>query len=155
MTYYEKYLKYKNKYIFLKNQLAGANIEAFVSQLDEADLKNSLINLDFFFNYNKNKNSVLSNFSNFTNYNLVNSPVKRIGTESNNGFINLLEFKLRHTSFLTVMKSSLQMNADNNYYEYIVGNCINKIKSYLPNFVYTFNYMNLNKTLLWKLRNFI
>ena len=64
MNYYEKYLKYKNKYIYLKNQLAGANSqnETFVSQLDEADLKNSLINLDFFFNYNKNKNSVSINY---------------------------------------------------------------------------------------------
>jgi hypothetical protein len=141
MNYYQKYLKYKNKYIYLKNQLAGE------------DNQDQINNLEFFFNYNKSKKKILNNFSNFTNYNLVNSPVKRIGTESNNGFINLLEFKLNQRSFLTVMKSSLQLDADNNYYEYIVGNCINKIKSYVPNFVYTFNYMNLTENLKNKLKN--
>jgi len=141
MNYYEKYLKYKNKYIYLKNQLAGSGIQ---------DQYN---NLEFFFNYNKSKKNILNNFSNFTDYNLVNTPIKRIGTPSNNGFINLLEFKTRFKNFFTIMKSSLTIDADNNYYEYIVGNCLNRIKTFAPNFVYTFNYMNLSEKLKNKLKD--
>ena len=31
-------------------------------------------------------------------------------------------------NFQTVMKTSIKMKSDNNYYEFVVGNCINKIK---------------------------
>jgi hypothetical protein len=48
--------------------------------------------------------------------------------------------------FATVLKTSLTKDADNNYYEFVVGNCINKFKEYYPNFVYTFKYLNLEKS---------
>ena len=45
------------------------------------------------------------------------------------------------------------INTDNNYYEYKVGKCINKIKEYFPNFIYTFNYNFINNNLLSKYYN--
>ena len=43
MTYYEKYLKYKNKYILIKNQIGGGNITKHI--LDLIKNKNYIVNL--------------------------------------------------------------------------------------------------------------
>jgi hypothetical protein len=43
------------------------------------------------------------------------------------------------------MKTSVKMKSDNNYYEFVVGNCINKIKEYFPNFLMSFNYLNISE----------
>jgi len=101
-------------------------------------------NLEFFFNFNKSRNHILQKYSNLTN---LQSPIKRIGTASANGFINKLSFSNSrdNRNLLIAMKTSQRQDADNNYYEFTVGRCINKIKRYLPNFVYTFDFMNVNQ----------
>lgn len=127
-----KYLKYKLKYLKLKG---GAN--------------NNEDNLDFFLNFNTVKDSYLAKYGNFINKDLIISPIKRIGSPSANGFINLISYKNIRDSkiFKTVLKTSVQLNSDNNYYEYVVGNCINIIKEFVPNFIYTFTFSNLDPNL--------
>jgi hypothetical protein len=137
--YKNKYLKYKNKYLDLKNITENENtIENIIGDGDDLE------NLNFFLGFNENKNKYLEKYNLFYDINLINLPIKKIGQESANGFINLLEYKNNKDSntFKAVLKSSLKLNADNNYYEFVVGNCINKIKEYFPNFAYTFLYMN-------------
>jgi hypothetical protein len=132
--YYKKYLKYKEKYLKLK----GGN-------------KNE--NMDFFFNFNKIKDQIIEKYNNFNDINNINIPIHRIGTPSANGFINDINFKnnIDDKNFNTILKTSRLKEADNNYYEYVVGRCINKIKEYYPNFVYTFNYFNMTEELKYEL----
>ena len=133
MSYYQKYLKYKAKYLDLKNQIGGGDEE----------------NLDFFLNFNTIGKNVLDKYQNFSNLDLMLSPIKPIGAGSANGFINLIKYKNLTDSkiFDTVVKTSREKDADNNFYEFNVGRCINIIKQYYPNFIYTFLYFNLSPTL--------
>lgn len=123
MDYKQKYLKYKMKYL----QLKGG---------EDPDNEN----LDFFLNYNTKKDAFLERYEKFFNKDLIQAPIIRIGSPSANGFINLIKFKKGDTTFKTVLKTSVNLDADNNYYEFVVGNCINIIKEYVPNFLYTFLY---------------
>jgi len=133
MNYYQKYLKYKAKYLELKNQIGGGDEE----------------NLDFFLNFNTIGKDIIDKYQNFSNLDLMLSPIKPIGAGSANGFINLIKYKNLTDSkiFDTVVKTSREKEADNNFYEFNVGRCINVIKQYYPNFIYTFLYFNLSPTL--------
>ena len=130
MDYYQKYLKYKNKYLALKG---GVDNE----------------NLNFFLNFNTIGKSIIDKYENFENLDLINGSIKPIGQGSANGFINLIKYRNSKDSkiFDTVVKTSREINADNNFYEFNVGRCINVIKEYYPNFVYTFLFFNMSPRL--------
>jgi len=142
MNFEEKYIKYKSKYLELKKQTGG------LSEIDQLD------NINFFFNFNTNKDILLNKYD-FYDYNLILSPISRLGDPSENGFINKLLFKNKSDNklFTIIMKTSIKKQADNNYYEFVVGNCINKLKNYFPNFVYTFRFMSLSSELKNGLNN--
>jgi hypothetical protein len=83
------------------------------------------------------------------NFNSLNIPVidtsfitrpTELGSGTN-GCVLLADYNDEKNSFKLVIKKSLSSDADNNYYEFLVGLCINKIKQYFPNFVFTFGYM--------------
>lgn len=141
MNFEEKYFKYKNKYIELKKQSGGSS------------MTDNLENLNFFFNFNKIKDIFFNKYD-FYDYNLILPPVNNLGEPSQNGFINKLIFKNKsdNKNFALIMKTSIIKSADNNYYEFVVGNCINKLKNYFPNFVYTFRFMNLSSSLKEELK---
>ena len=109
MDFEKKYFKYKYKYLELKNQKGGIDI------LNDDD------NLDFFFNFNSKKDIILKNYD-FYDYELMDSPINRVGEPSENGFVNKIVFKNKTQSkkFTTVMKSSIKKTADNNYYEFVL-----------------------------------
>jgi hypothetical protein len=102
-------------------------------------ISDTLENDNFFFNFNKVSEEILEQFKDFNFDKLIGSIVQ-IGKPSKNGFVNLLKFREGTKEFNTILKTTLQLNADNNYYEFLVGICINKFKEYFPNFQYTFNY---------------
>jgi hypothetical protein len=131
MDYHKKYLKYKRKFLNLIKKGGGDNE-----------------NLDFFLNFNNKYIDIINKYEKFNNFNLINIPIKKLGKKSKNGVVNLINFSntTYTNNFSTVLKTSLEKEADNNYYEYVVGNCINRFKQYYPNFVYTFNYMNFEKS---------
>jgi len=133
MDYRSKYLKYKKKYKELKK---GGGILDPIND-----------NLDFFFRFNTDKTGIMTKYNNFNNLQLIETPMKKMGNASANGFIFKIKFRNNRGTFDTILKTSIQKSSDNNYYEYIVGNCINKFKEYYPNFVYTFNYLNLSESL--------
>jgi hypothetical protein len=95
------------------------------------------------------KGSLLDKYQNFLNKDLIILPITRIGSPSANGFINLISYKNSKDTnrFKTVLKTSVELSSDNNYYEYVVGNCINIIKEFVPNFIYTFTFSNLDPKL--------
>jgi hypothetical protein len=74
MDYYQKYLKYKNKYLALKG---GVDNE----------------NLNFFLNFNTIGKSIIDKYESFGNLDLINGSIKPIGQGSANGFINLIKYR--------------------------------------------------------------
>jgi hypothetical protein len=129
----KKYLKYKQKYLSLKKLRGGANE-----------------NLEFFLNFNSKKNEILTKYENFTNFTKMQVPFRPIGSPSSNGFINLINYQnnVDANTFDTIMKTSQRLNADNNFYEFNIGLCVNAMKQYFPNFVYTFLYFNSTLSLI-------
>ena len=119
MDYYQKYLKYKHKYLTLK----GGNDNE---------------NLNFFLNFNTIGKSIIDKYESFKNFDLIDGSINPIGQGSSNGFINLMKYKKDSKNFDIIVKTSQQIDADNNFYEFNVGRCMNVIKQYYPNFIYTF-----------------
>ena len=126
-NYYNKYLKYKKKYLELK-QTAGAIHDE---------------NLNYFLNFNSISEEVNEKYKWFTDLSLIKHPINLI-TNSANGFISSIKFENDdHKIFNTILKTSKLAKSDNLYYEFFVGMCINKIKKYIPNFISTYLYLNL------------
>ena len=113
----------------------------------EEDLEGLSENLMFFLNYNhplEFKDEFIRKYNNFvldtTN---IDSDLKKIGQVSANGFNSLIKVKNNFDKnfFYNVIKISNQSDSDNNYYEFYAGKCINELKQFMPNFVYTFNHL--------------
>jgi hypothetical protein len=151
MDFYKKYLKYKNKYLVEKNKVLLINTNKLKTQIGGED---GLDNLDFFFNYNIKEKEIIEKYD-FNRYDLFITPINRVGNPSANGFVNKIFIKnlKDNKKFVTIMKNSVSRDADNNYYEYVTGRCINKLKKYFPNFIYTFRFLNLNSELKEGLKN--
>jgi len=129
MDYQKKYLKYKLKYLQLKKLKGGGENE----------------NLSFFLDFNKVSESLIKKYEIFLNKENINSPVNFIA-KGNNGIVNNFNFKNSSDdkNFDLIVKTSIAVGADNLYYEYVAGKCVNKFKKYFPNFCFTFNYGFIN-----------
>jgi hypothetical protein len=64
--------------------------------------------------------------------------IDRIGINSANGFIRKLNYKDNSLSMDVVLKSAANAQADNLYYEYLAGQCINEFSKFYPFFSRTF-----------------
>ena len=62
-----------------------------------------------------------------------------------NGCVFKTSYENDGNTFRLIIKKSFTSSSDNNYYEFLVGMCINKIKQYFPNFVFTFGYYTSNQ----------
>jgi hypothetical protein len=78
----------------------------------------------------------------------------KIGDESENGFIHLLNYKRKEYKSCAVLKSSALSNADNLYYEYLVGvNFINKVNLIYPCFLETYDmFINSDQDIYKKMK---
>jgi hypothetical protein len=157
--YYLKYLKYKNKYVSLKNQTGqfiNFNSEMIGGNKHQLLLPRNIIkrdpeindNLDFFFNFNNKKNEILDQYKKFVLSDpeiIIESELKNINKESFNSITSELKIKnkINNHNFDLILKFSDKQANSNLYYEYYAGQCINIVKEYVPNFVYTFQYFNL------------
>lgn len=77
-------------------------------------------------------------FHHFRDFDYLTGPAKRIGKVSNNGFVKLLHYERAGYSANALLKSSTKTDADNLYYEYLVGRYINKQGIRFPCFVETY-----------------
>jgi hypothetical protein len=139
MNYQKKYIKYKIKYLKLKKLVGGGENE----------------NLEFFLDYNNKCNDIIKKYESFdnnvkTNYSYFNMKNINLPTyyisHGANGAINNFNFKnnIDENNFNIIVKTSLDSRADNLFYEYMAGQCVNKFKRFFPNFCYTFKYLYLN-----------
>jgi hypothetical protein len=133
----------KNKHD-LENKI---NKKKFILEQRKNDLENE--NLNFFLNFNTEGRNIINKYEKFNNLNLIKLPVIHSDEKNQNGIINSIYFKniSDDKTFKTIIKTSIDKENDNNFYEYNVGRCINLIKEYLPNFTYTFLYFNISKEL--------
>lgn len=165
-NYYVKYIKYKKKYLDLLRNQNGGNLEKIpIPAFPGANQKIKPIieiekneNLDFFLNYNnstfnKEINQKYNNFFYNLEESIIYNEVKNIGAPSANSFNSKIKLKNKYDSnnFDVILKLSRQLFTDNNYYEFYAGKCINLLKHYVPNFVYTFHHIFLTPELKYKL----
>ncbi len=133
-NYEEKYKKYKLKYMNMIKQSGGAKV----------NYNNAFL---YYFN-TPLRDQILLKFSNLNDLTRVDIPLENYGgAGSANGFVRKLTFNEDNNQLVTIAKISQSENADNSYFEFVNGKCINKLKEYYPNFVYTFNYGNIDDTL--------
>jgi len=88
--------------------------------------------------FGKESNKIKRFFHHFRDFNYLTGPAKRMGKVSNNGFVKLLHYERAGYSANALLKSSAKIDADNLYYEYLVGRYINKQGIRFPCFVETY-----------------
>jgi hypothetical protein len=81
---------------------------------------------------------IKEHFQGFTTFAYVVPPILRIGEDSNNGFINQIEYVHRGYKSYAILKSAKTAEADNLLYEYVVGQYINKLNKLYPCFLETY-----------------
>lgn len=92
-------------------------------------------------------------FTNFTDLSLIrNNSLKRIGSDSANGFIIEIPFTKGGYTAYTALKCSTGVTSDNLFYEYYIGhNYINTHIAYLPCFVETYGCYSFKDSEKWVL----
>jgi hypothetical protein len=89
---------------------------------------------------------IKEHFNGFTAFDYVDAPIKKIGEESANGFINQINYTHRGYKACALLKSSKTEDSDNLLYEYVVGQYINRMNKHYPCFLETYGYyMYLNE----------
>lgn len=90
-------------------------------------------------------------FNNFIDFKYASPTLKRIGEVSANGFVTQIEYKNNNYKSYAILKSSLKPNADNLYYEFLVGKLfINKLTKKFPCFLETYGSYIYNDGQSWK-----
>jgi hypothetical protein len=97
----------------------------------------------------QNTNMIKHHFNYFTDFTYLFN-IKRIGTPSANGFIN--EFKYEREGYVAhaILKSAIKQRSDNLFYEYLVGQYVNKLNLLYPCFLETYGYFYYDSHDTWK-----
>ena len=76
-------------------------------------------------------------------------PIIRIGQPSVNGFVNLITYEREGYKANTLLKSTMNITSDNLFYEYLVGQFINKCNKKYPCFLETYGLFKYNTEEDW------
>jgi hypothetical protein len=93
---------------------------------------------------------IKKHFNGFIHFDYAVDPVKMIGEPSQNGFINEIKYDHRGYQAYAILKSSQEPNADNLFYEYIVGHYVNKLNKRFPCFLETYGYYTYKAEADWQ-----
>jgi hypothetical protein len=97
----------------------------------------------FFYQYNSVKNFLIEKYQNMKNFNAsIFFPTKTYTNLSNsNIYKNIIKDGTNTFNFIYKLKKKTDSKIINNiFYDYCCSRCVNKFKSYFPNFVHTFYY---------------
>ena len=83
-------------------------------------------------------------FNNFTSFDYVVSPIRSIGSPSENGFVKEINYAHHNYRANSILKSSTDEMSDNLVYEYMVGMQVNEWKTYFPCFIETYGLYKYN-----------
>ena len=93
------------------------------------------------------------NIKKFFNYFITGEyvipPIIRIGQPSVNGFVNLITYEREGYKANTLLKSTMNTTSDNLFYEYSVGQYINKCNKIYPCFLETYGLFKYNTEEDW------
>ena len=93
------------------------------------------------------------NIKKFFNYFITGEyvipPILRIGQPSVNGFVNLITYEREGYKSNTLLKSTMNITSDNLFYEYSVGQYINKCNKIYPCFLETYGLFKYNTEEHW------
>jgi hypothetical protein len=92
---------------------------------------------------------IKEHFHGFTAFDYVQAPIKKIGDESANGFINQINYAHRGYKACALLKSSKTEDSDNLLYEYVVGQYINRMNKQYPCFLETYGYYMYADAATW------
>ena len=102
--------------------------------------------------FGKNTDEITQYFKGFADFTYANSPIKKIGDPSNNGFVKEIEYEREGYKSHAILKSSVKPDSDNLVYEYLVGiKYINRILKSFPCFVQTYGLFFYNSEISWKI----
>ena len=94
------------------------------------------------------ENAKIKQHFDFASFNHMTSS-NRIGVQSNNGFVKLIEYQHQGYIAHAVLKSAMEETSDNLYYEYLVGKFINKQIIYYPCFLETYEAFRYKTDVRW------
>jgi hypothetical protein len=104
--------------------------------------------------FGKEVSKIKQFFNGFVDFDYMNSNTKSIGKPSNNGFVKEIEYVHRGYVAHAILKSNIANASDNLYYEYLVGQFINKLNRYFPCFLETYGiYKYYNHTVHNHMKN--
>ena len=98
----------------------------------------------------KESKKIRDYFEGFTEFHYLESPVKRIGAVSSNGFVNELKYNRGGYVSYAILKSSANSRADNLMYEYVVGRFINLMCERFPCFLETYGSYYYKDDSYWR-----
>ena len=94
------------------------------------------------------ENAKIKQHFDFASFNYMTTS-KKIGEQSNNGFVKLIEYQHEGYVAHAVLKSAMEPTSDNLYYEYLVGQFINKQLMYYPCFLETYEAFKYTTDVRW------
>lgn len=108
--------------------------------------------------FGKQSDDIKQFFDNYHTFKYLHGPLKRIGNVSANGFVFEVNYNRLNYNSHAVLKSSSNAKSDNLYYEYLVGQYVNKLNKRFPCFIETYDcylyantityeYFKANKTI--------
>lgn len=103
--------------------------------------------------FGKEVNIIKKHFDDYQHFHYI-IEINKFGAKSANGFINKITFERDGYVSHAILKSAMKPNSDNLFYEYLVGNYINKLNKIYPCFLETYSYYTYNSPEVWeKLKN--
>ena len=100
--------------------------------------------------FGRENDKIKKHFNGFVDFEYLTA-VKKIGKPSNNGFVK--EFTYEHEGYKSnaILKSSMNADADNLFFEYLVGQYINKLNNIYPCFLETYGLFRYKDETSWML----
>jgi hypothetical protein len=99
--------------------------------------------------FGKEIETIKKHFNGFNKFDYV-SKIKRIGKESENGFVNEITYENAGYKSYAILKSAMEPDSDNLYFEYLVGNYVNKLNLQFPCFLETYGCFLYSNEAQWK-----
>ena len=89
--------------------------------------------------FGKKTNMIKKHFNGFVDFSYLTN-MKRIGAESANGFVIEFTYSRERYEANAILKSAMAINSDNLFYEYLVGQYVNKLNLLYPCFLETYGW---------------